>query len=242
MLVITTAIVLFSGGIDSTACLYWAKQRYSDIVLLSFIYSSKEDKIIQSTNEYFSSLLSIESKIISLPFLGEFGLNSKSSLIETLDDPPEIKDINQLNNKDLTLETAKKVWIPGRNILFLSIAASLADSFMEPVDIVFGGNKEEGETFPDNTLEFVNKMNQAISFGCINEVSIKSPFSDFVKRDIVSFLVEKKASLDFTSSCYNVKNWSEDRKPIHCGKCESCQRRKRAFQEAKNSDPTIYDS
>jgi 7-cyano-7-deazaguanine synthase len=236
------AIVLFSGGIDSTACLYWAKQKYSKIILLSFLYNSKEDQVIQSTNKYFSALLSIESKIISLPFLGEFGLDSKSSLIKSLSDPPEIKDFSQLNDKNLTLETAKKVWIPGRNILFLSIAASLADSLKQPVDIVFGGNKEEGQTFPDNTLEFVNKMNQAISLGCVNEVSIKSPFSDSVKGDIVSFLIEKKAPLDYTSSCYIVKTWSDDRKPIHCGKCESCQRRKRAFQDTKNSDPTIYDS
>lgn len=240
VVIITTAIVLFSGGIDSTACLYWAKQKYSNIILLSFTYNSKEDQVIQTTNEYFSSLFSIESKIISLPFLGEFGLSSESSLIKSLNEPPEIKEFSQLNNKELTLETAKKVWIPGRNILFLSIAASLADSFMEPVDIVFGANKEEGETFPDNTLEFVDKMNQAISYGCVNEVSVKSPFSDFVKRDIVSFLIEKKAPLDHTSSCYNVKNWSEDRKPIHCGKCESCQRRKRAFQDTKNTDPTTY--
>ena len=242
VVIITTAIVLFSGGIDSTACLYWAKQTHSKILLLSFIYNSKEDQVIQSTNEYFSSLLSIESKIITLPFLGEFGLNSKSSLMKTLEDPPEIKDLSQLNDKDLTLETAKKVWIPGRNILFLSIAASLADSLMEPTDILFGANKEEGETFPDNSLEFVNKMNQAISFGCINEVSVKSPFIDSVKREIVSFLIEKNAPLAYTSSCYNVRNWSDDRKPIHCGKCESCQRRKRAFLDSKNSDPTIYES
>ena len=162
--------------------------------------------------------------------------------MKKLDDPPEIKDFSQLDDKDITLETAKKVWVPGRNILLLSIAASLADSFTEPVDIIFGANKEEGETFPDNTLEFVNKMNQAISLGCLNEVIIKSPFSDFMKKDIVSFLVECEAPLDFTSSCYNIRKWSENRKPIHCGKCESCQRRKRAFQDSKNTDPTIYKS
>ena len=168
-------------------------------------------------------------------------MNSESLLMKKLEEPPEIKDFSQLNDKNLTLETAKKIWVPGRNVLFLSIAASLADSFTEPVDIIFGANKEEGETFSDNTLEFVNKMNQAISLGCLNKVTVKSPFNNFIKREIVSFLVEYEVPLDFTSSCYNIRKWSESGKPIHCGKCESCQRRKRAFQDSKNTDPTIYD-
>ena len=68
----TKAIVLFSGGLDSVACLYWALQNYEDIILMSFLYGSKEDEVIEKTNKKFASLLSIESKIISVPFLGDF--------------------------------------------------------------------------------------------------------------------------------------------------------------------------
>ncbi|MHA2357510.1 MAG: 7-cyano-7-deazaguanine synthase QueC [Candidatus Heimdallarchaeaceae archaeon] len=236
-----TAIILFSGGIDSTACLYWAKDRYNKISLISFIYGSKEDIVIERLNKVFSELLSLDSKIIDLPFLEEFTRISGSKLSLAEDDPPEFEEYKQLDEKLLVEETAKQVWIPGRNVMFLSIVASFADSLNQPVDILFGANKEEGETFPDNTIEFVEIMNSAFTLGCKNHVEIQAPFHDKIKHEIVSYLKEKGAPLDLTSSCYNIKNWDKNKeKPIHCGKCESCFRRKRAFSKAKIDDLTLY--
>jgi 7-cyano-7-deazaguanine synthase len=234
------AIVLFSGGMDSTACLYWALQRYDEITLLSFIYGSKEDEAIRRINTTFSSLLSIENKIISLPFLENFSREAGSSLSHPEKDIPEIDSFAQLDEKELTLHTAKDVWIPGRNLLFLSIATSLADSSEIPTDIIFGANKEEGMTFPDNTLDFINRMNKAIELGSLNQIVIQAPFHDLDKKDIAIFLDETEAEVSFSSSCYQVKDWTKEGKPIHCGTCESCQRRKRAFLQANIVDSTIY--
>ena len=239
--IMSTAIVLFSGGIDSTACFYWAKERYDKIILLSFTYGSKEDEVITNTNGKFSSFFDVECKIISLPFLKEFSEKTGSSLSSSQDAPPTFDSFNQLEDKDMTTKTAKEVWVPGRNILFLSIASSFADSFEESVDIIFGANKEEGETFPDNTLEFVDKMNETIVLGCLNEVRIIAPFHDYDKKAIITYLDSIKAQIQLSSSCYNVKKWTEDNLPIHCGKCESCLRRKRAFKHAKIEDPTVYE-
>jgi len=236
-----TAIVLYSGGLDSTACLYWAKEKYKQIILLSFIYGSKEDQVIQKTNVFFSKELKAKSRIIKVPFLAEFSERSGSLLSNKRQEPPILTSEDELNNKELTKTTAKEVWVPGRNILFLSIAASFADSFNEPVDIIFGANKEEGVTFPDNTTEFVEKMNTVLELGCHNMIKIQAPFSEKVKTEIASFLFEKKAKIEFSSSCYRIKNWTDDGKPIHCGSCESCLRRKRAFKKAKIKDPTIYE-
>jgi len=236
-----TAIVLFSGGIDSTACFYWAKEKYDKIILLSFTYGSKEDEVIANLNNKFSSLFEVKQKIISLPFLQEFSERVGSRLTATLDTPPILDDFNQLDDKNITEETAKEVWVPGRNILFLSIASSFADSFEEPVDIIFGANREEGETFPDNTLEFVNRMNDSTALGCLNEIKIIAPFHDYDKKAIVSYLNSIEAKIEFSSSCYNVQKWSENNQPIHCGKCESCLRRKRAFELAEVEDPTKYE-
>ncbi len=237
-----TAIVLFSGGLDSTACLYWALEKYEKIILLSFLYESKEDTTITKINKRFSSFLGIESEIIELPFLGNFAQKSGSSLSQLGKNPPKINKIEELDSEELTKHSAKAVWVPGRNILFISIAASFADSFDAPVDILFGANEEEGNTFPDNTLEFVNRMNDAIKLGCMNKIKVVAPFHDYQKKDIVEYLDEKEAKIEFSSSCYQVKQWSDEGYPIHCGSCESCQRRKRAFKIAKKTDPTKYQN
>ena len=65
----SVAIVLFSGGLDSTACLYWALEKYDHIILLSFLYGSKEDNTISKVNNKFSTTLNLEEKVIELPFL-----------------------------------------------------------------------------------------------------------------------------------------------------------------------------
>ncbi|MCG3225512.1 MAG: 7-cyano-7-deazaguanine synthase QueC [Candidatus Heimdallarchaeota archaeon] len=234
------AIVLFSGGLDSTACVYWALDRYEKIILLSLLYGSKEDEVIERVNQKYSSLLSLEGKIITIPFLGEFAKSAGSKLSKGETEPPSLSNFSELDRKTITNETMKQVWVPGRNILLLSIAASFADSMKEPVDIIFGANLEEGETFPDNTKEFVDKMNEALTFGCMNKVRIQAPFHDLLKNNIVDYLEKIGANLEFSSSCYSVEDWSNDGKPIHCGKCESCLRRKRAFSNAEISDKTLY--
>ncbi|MHA1115917.1 MAG: 7-cyano-7-deazaguanine synthase [Candidatus Heimdallarchaeaceae archaeon] len=234
------AIVLFSGGLDSTACLYWALEKYDSVSLLSFLYGSKEDEVIERTNKTFADFFSIESKIISLPFLKEFTAKAGSNLSQSVEELPEFKEFEKLDDKDITIDSAKKVWVPGRNLLFLSIAASAADSEKNTVDIIFGANIEEGETFPDNTKDFVERMNAAMRLGCMNEVKVISPFIASDKKDIVLFLNEKSAKYEFSSSCYRLTGWTKDRRPIHCGKCESCLRRKRAFSNANIEDKTLY--
>lgn len=236
------AIVLFSGGLDSTACLYWAKERYDKITLVSFLYGSKEDQTVRKVNKKFSSLLNTETRIFELPFLAEFSQIAGSSLSEKSEKLPKISNFNQLDDLEITLKTAEEVWIPGRNLLFLSIAASLADSTNQPTDIIFGANKEEGTTFSDNTADFVKRMNDSVELGCKGQVVIQAPFVELTKVDIVRFLHENKAKVEFSSSCYQVTEWTAEENPIHCGSCESCQRRKRAYISAKIDDPTKYYS
>ncbi len=234
------AIVLFSGGLDSSACLYWALEQYEKIMLLSFKYGSKEDEVIQRLNLKFAEIYNLESKIISLNFLEELSLKRGSKLASSESDPPEFSNFKQLDESKLIKETANQVWVPARNILFLSAASAFADSYKEPVHILFGANKEEATTFPDNTPEFVERMNEAINLGCLNVVSVLAPFNTQVKREIIEFLIEKEAKFEYMSSCYQVKEWTREGYPIHCGICESCQRKKRAFQESGYSDPTFY--
>ena len=234
------AIVLFSGGLDSSACLYWAFGQYDKIILLSFKYGSKEDEVIKRLNLKFADFYNLKSKIITLDFLEELSSKRGSKLASSETDPPEFSNFRQLDENKFTKETANQVWIPARNILFISVASAFADSYKEPVHILFGANKEEAKTFPDNTPEFVERMNDAVNLGCLNDVSVLAPFNAQVKREIIEFLIEKEAKFEYMSSCYQVKEWTKEGYPIHCGICESCQRKKRAFQESGYPDPTFY--
>jgi len=234
------AIVLFSGGLDSTACLYWAKKNYEKVEIISFQYGSREDKVIEKVAKKFAELLNVDFEIVPLPFLTKLSKKANSALFFDGSTLPTFKTFDELNDKELTEKAAKAVWIPARNLVFIAIAASIADSYLEPADIIFGANKEEAQTFPDNTTTFVKRMNKALELSCLNKVRLISPFGKMNKKEIVKFLNENNAAISYSSSCYNVHNWTGNGEPIHCGHCESCVRRKRAFQSAGIVDPTIY--
>lgn len=234
------AVVLFSGGLDSTACLYWALDIYEEVSIVSFLYGSKEDKVIKRVSDTFAAKLDIENKVIELGFFKTIIHQSRSSLSSMEENVPVFGTLSELDDNTKTQESAKLVWVPARNLLFVSIAAAIADSFDQPTDIIIGVNVEEGATFPDNTSEFIERMNASLEYGCTNTVQLKAPFVNNTKEEIVKFLSQINADIAFSSSCYNIQGWTKDNKPIHCGTCESCMRRKRAFLKAGIEDPTVY--
>ena len=113
-------------------------------------------------------------------------------------------------------ESAKAVWVPNRNGLFLNIAASYADSgnFSH---IIIGANKEEGKTFPDNTKAFTNRISSAFEYSTLVKPKVLAPLINYNKNDIVRLALENGMPLDMVFSCY-------DSKKTHCGECESCER------------------
>ncbi|UJG43095.1 MAG: 7-cyano-7-deazaguanine synthase [Candidatus Heimdallarchaeum endolithica] len=238
------AIVLFSGGLDSTACLYWVKERYSDVSLLGFVYGSKEDEVIRKSLNFFSERFNIKKDIIELPFLSQLAKSSGSYLSESGLNTPMFKDLGEFQKfeKEKISQKEKMVWVPGRNLLFLSIASSWADSMKKSIDIIFGANKEEGTIYPDNSLEFVKRMEKAIEIGTLNDIKLIAPFVKNTKKEIAEFMVKQNALIAYSASCYNVKKWTEEGIPIHCGHCEPCMRRIRAFNQANIEDPTIYET
>ncbi|MHA1868392.1 MAG: 7-cyano-7-deazaguanine synthase [Candidatus Heimdallarchaeaceae archaeon] len=110
----------------------------------------------------------------------------------------------------------------------------------ESIDIIFGANKEEGTIYPDNSLEFVKRMEKAIEIGTLNDIKLIAPFVKNTKKEIAEFMVKQNALIAYSASCYNVKKWTEEGIHIHCGHCEPYMRRIRAFNQANIEDPTIY--
>ena len=120
-----------------------------------------------------------------------------------------------------TQESAASVWIPNRNGLFLNIAASFADSFGYDY-ILFGANKDEGATFPDNTEEFRKHISEVFETSTLKKPKVIAPLINYSKNDIVKIAMQNSMPLEYLHSCYASGN-------KHCGKCESCRHLKNAL-------------
>ena len=99
--------------------------------------------------------------------------------------------------------------------------------------LVVGWDLEEAATFPDNSKEFLNAFNNVLEVGSFDKIKIEAPLIDMNKTDIVKLGNDIGAPMDLSYSCY--KGFED-----HCGVCESCMRRIRAFNNANIEDKTVY--
>jgi 7-cyano-7-deazaguanine synthase len=232
------AIVLLSGGLDSTTAMWKVKESYSKIYALTFRYGSKDENVTQSITKKLSELVGASHKIIKLPWLKEFSKTAGTSLVSNKEIPSLTE--SELGEIQITKSSAKAVWVPARNLVFLSIAAAFAETIGEEVDIVAGFDYEEAETFPDNTLLFVDRMNDVLELAVLNKkIRIIAPLINMNKGKIAKLANELCVPVEFTSSCYRPLGLGETGKPVHCGTCESCLRRKRGFR-TMGKDKTEY--
>lgn len=222
------AISILSGGLDSTVATAFFSKDYN-IHAITFDYGQKSlDQEIKFSRE-ICDYLRMKHTIIDIRWLSKLGDSS-------LTNDNEIPHVNfeDIGDPIVSNDTADAVWVPGRNIVFTAIATSFAESEGAEI-IIVGWDKEEAATFPDNSKEFLDSFNQLIDVGTKSskKIEIKAPLIDLNKKDIVELGKKINAPMDISYSCYSGKN-------EHCGLCESCVRRKRAFIEANIEDPTKH--
>ncbi|MBD3189397.1 MAG: 7-cyano-7-deazaguanine synthase QueC [Candidatus Heimdallarchaeota archaeon] len=238
-----SAIVLLSGGLDSTVCLWWAKkQEYSRIDCLTFEYGSKEEKVLRATAEKLAELAQIsQHQSITLDFLKRFSEQINSSLAQGSDRSLPQLSPTELDDLATSTQSAHSVWIPARNLVFLSIAAAYAETIGGQVALITGFNLEEGTTFPDNTEAFIDDFTRTASRGVLKaEIGVVCPLKGMTKEEIVRLGAQLEVPFAYSTSCYDPQGFDPTGKPIHCGICESCLRRKRGFQRSDIDDPTVY--
>lgn len=206
------SIILLSGGLDSVVALGCAIEEYNIDLALTFDYGQKsaEQEIIAS--QKVANYYGIKHKVVPLDWLKNI---TKTALV---DKESEIPDSNTE-----TLESAASVWVPNRNSLFLNIAASYADA-MGYNYIIFGANKDEAKTFPDNTEEFRKQITKLFRTSTLIKPVVIAPLINCSKGDIVKIAIEKLVPLELVRSCYGSGE-------THCGKCASCKHLKRALAE-----------
>lgn len=209
------SLILLSGGLDSLVSLGLKKEELNITLALTFDYGQKSVQQEIQTSKKICDYYNLEHIIIKLDWLKDI---THTSLVAEGNIPTGESLV-------LSERTAKSVWVPNRNGLFLNIAGSFADS--EDYDyILIGANKEEGQTFPDNTQEFIDSINAEFLYSTRKHPKVVAPLINYVKNDIVMLALKHGIPLELTSSCYQ----GGDK---HCGICESCLRLKHAL-EANN--------
>lgn len=217
------AVVLLSGGLDSTTALYWAKREYSSVVALSIRYGQRHVKELNAARAVArAAKVRLHEVAISLPWLGGSSLTNSSLRIP---DVP-LKKIGQGG--------IPSTYVPGRNTIFLSLAVSLADAVGAEA-IVIGANALDYSGYPDCRPPFINAFGVVAKRGTKRgsegkPLKILAPLLRLDKKGVVRLAQKVGAPLSLTWSCYTGG-------ARQCGKCDSCKLRAKGFREAGLLDP-----
>ena len=224
------ALVLFSGGIDSTTALGLAIKKYGkdQVIALSVSYGQKHDKEIQAAKAV-SAFYGVEQLFLDLSKI--FQYSNCSLLQQSTEEIPEESYAMQIEKTEG--EKPVSTYVPFRNGLFLSSAASIALSKDCSV-ILYGAHADDsaGFAYPDCSPMFNDAMNQAIFEGSGHQLKVEAPFVNMTKAEVVKMGLELNAPYELTWSCYEGKD-------VPCGKCGTCIDRAAAFAANGVSDPAI---
>ncbi|VVB91468.1 7-cyano-7-deazaguanine synthase [uncultured archaeon] len=219
------SIVLLSSGLDSTVAFKEAYDRCDEVMCVTFDYGQRARKKEIEFANAICKQFRVGHIVIELPWYRNF-----RGALTGGGEMPRISS-SDLDNMEVTEKTAQQVWVPARNVVFLSIGAALAENFRFEI-IVTGFDAEEAATFPDNTPEFVDSFNRMLTSGTLTHPEVYTPLISMSKTDIVRRGIEICAPLEWSWSCYEGKE-------APCGVCESCLRRARAFDTVGVKDPLM---
>jgi 7-cyano-7-deazaguanine synthase len=201
-------LVICSGGLDSTTVA--AHARYiddRDVTLLHFRYNCRaESREVEAVQQIANAL---GSKVIFcdlqwLKYIGGSPLTDENAPIA-----------GPIAGAEYPHE-----WVPARNLLFMAHAAAYCDA-QEIEEIYMGLNLEEGAVYPDNTIEFYERLEALLQFATLSRPKVNMPLARMMKWQIVRHAYQINAPINLSWSCY--KNG-----PLHCGDCGPCYMRRTA--------------
>lgn len=219
-----SSIVLLSGGLDSTVSLSQALREGGVKLCLTFDYGQRARLREIESSARIANYYKLRHRVITLPFLAEITFTSLVNTEEKVPEP-DAKDLDHSGKMD---GTARAVWVPNRNGLFINIAAAFAES-MGCSHVVTGFNAEEARTFPDNSRDYLLAVNSALSFSTLNGVRVVSYTQMLDKVEIVKLGKRLGSPLELVWPCY----FGGEKL---CGRCESCLRYMRAVKLSGDGD------
>lgn len=219
------AIVLFSGGLDSTTCLYWAKANFKNITALSFRYGQRHSSELIAAKKITGSL-GVTHRIIDIDIAQLGG----SALTDQSIDVPSY---------DANSNAVPVTYVPARNTIFLSYALAAAE-VMNANHIVIGVSSVDFSGYPDCRPDFIEAFETLANLATVagragNRLSVIAPLQHLSKAQTLELGLALGVDYAQTVSCYQA-----DQDGRACGVCDSCALRRQGFLDAGVTDPTRY--
>lgn len=211
------ALLIFSGGQDSATCLAWALRKFHRVSALTFDYGQRHKTEIKSAQK-IAKLKKIEHQIVKLDLFKKLTASA-------------------LTKKSLKIEWKGKLpntFVPGRNLIFLSVAAIIA--YQKGIkDLIAGMCQTDFSGYPDCRHDFIRSMEKTLRYALDYEIRIHTPLMFLSKKQSIEMMQDcgECDLLRFTHTCYHGK------RPA-CGRCPACQLRLKGFREAGLEDPLKY--
>ncbi|MGB2579769.1 queuosine biosynthesis protein QueC [Elusimicrobium simillimum] len=209
------AVIMFSGGMDSTVCLYWAMDKGYECEVLTVSYGQKHLKEVEVARALAEDAgVKFNHVELNLPWLA-----AATSLVG-------LGEIPNTPFEEIGANGVPSTYVPARNLMFTALGASLADSIGAEA-IVLGPNAVDYSGYPDCTPEFYKPLTEAVKVGTRlgKKFELLTPIIKLNKAEIVKLGRKLGVPLERTWTCYRGGD-----KP--CGECESCKLRKKGFEDA----------
>ncbi len=221
------AVVLASGGLDSTVTAAIARRDGYALYLLTIAYQQRHAVEVERSRQVATALEAHQHVVINVD-LGTIGGSALTSNLSV----PKLRTESE-RSRDVPV-----TYVPGRNLIFLSLAAAHAEVLGASI-IYFGANVIDYSGYPDCRLEFIQSVETALQTGTKagmqgKGIKIRAPLLRMSKAEIIRLGLTLNVPFHLTHSCYDPIG------AIACGQCDSCQIRKQGFAEAGVVDPIQY--
>lgn len=218
------AVVLLSGGMDSSIALHIAASECGELHVLSFCYGQPHEQELKCAKWQAQQVNAKSHRIMDFSLALWGGSSLTDSTI-----PIEAGDTNRTE--------APNTYVPARNMIFIAVAASLAEAIGASA-IYLGVSEADYSGYVDCRQEFINAMERAVNTGTERKllkgapITLETPLMHLRKVDEIKLAKKLEVDLGHTWSCYHSE-------PHPCQKCDSCLLRARAFAEAGVRDPLL---
>ncbi|MCX8958017.1 7-cyano-7-deazaguanine synthase QueC [Erwinia psidii] len=220
------AVVVFSGGQDSTTCLVQALQQYNEVDCITFDYGQRHRAEIDIARQLSQSLGARAHKTLDVTMLNELAISSLT------------RDSIPVPAYDPSASGLPSTFVPGRNILFLTLASIYAYQ-IEAEAVITGVCETDFSGYPDCRDEFVKSLNQAIVLGMAREVRFETPLMWLNKAEtwaLADYWHRLSLVRDETLTCYN------GIKGEGCGECAACNLRANGLREYQSNPVDVMQS